>query len=65
MSRLLAIIAAAVAAATARRLTPPRDFLRGLLAIDKRGYRPEKYYMRGPGPKWHDKQARGRISSPL
>jgi hypothetical protein len=22
-------------------------------------YRPELYYMRGPGPKWRDKHARG------
>ncbi|MBB5048153.1 hypothetical protein HNR60_002915 [Rhodopseudomonas rhenobacensis] len=22
-------------------------------------YRPGAHYMRGPGPKWHDKQARG------
>ena len=26
-------------------------FLRTLVAIDVRTYRPEKYYMRGPGPK--------------
>ncbi len=27
-------------------------------------YRPEKYYMRGPGPKWREKHARpGDISS--
>ena len=25
-------------------------------------YRPEKYYMRGPGPKWREKHASGRIS---
>ena len=23
-------------------------------------YRPEKYYMRGPGPQWHAKHDRGR-----
>jgi len=26
-------------------------------------YRPELHYMRGPGPKWHAKQAVGRISA--
>jgi hypothetical protein len=31
--------------------------LRSLFAIDARTYRPEKYYMRGPGPKWHEKHA--------
>jgi hypothetical protein len=25
-------------------------------------YRPEKYYMRGPGPKWREKHASGRLS---
>ncbi len=24
-------------------------------------YRPELYYMRGPGPKWHAKRAAGEI----
>jgi hypothetical protein len=28
-----------------------------LFTIDARTYRPEKYYMRGPGPKWHEKHA--------
>lgn len=27
-------------------------------------YRPEAYYMRGPGPKWREKHARARASSP-
>ena len=26
-------------------------------------YRPELHYMRGPGPKWHEKHARKRSSS--
>jgi len=25
-------------------------------------YEPERYYMRGPGPKWREKHASGRIS---
>lgn len=28
-----------------------------LVVIDARAYRPEKYYMRGPGPKWREKHA--------
>ncbi len=28
-----------------------------LTTIDTRSYRPEKYYMRGPGPKWRKKHA--------
>lgn len=27
-----------------------------------KSYRPEQYYMRGPGPKWREKQASGRLS---
>jgi hypothetical protein len=34
-----------------------------LITIDVRTYQPEKYYMRGPGPKWREKHARGRISA--
>jgi hypothetical protein len=37
--------------------------LRMLITIDVRTYQPEKYYMRGPGPKWREKHARGRISA--
>ena len=29
--------------------------LRALIALDARTYQPEKYYMRGPGPKWRAK----------
>jgi len=37
---------------------------RTLFTIDVRPYRPEKFYMRGPGPKWHDKHGRDRASIP-
>ena len=37
---------------------------RTLFTIDVRPYRPEKFYMRGPGPKWHDKHGRDRASLP-
>jgi hypothetical protein len=26
-------------------------------------YRPERYYMRGPGPKWREKHTRARATS--
>jgi hypothetical protein len=26
-------------------------------------YRPERYYMRGPGPKWNEKHLRARATS--
>jgi hypothetical protein len=30
---------------------------------EEKRYRPEAYYMRGPGPKWREKHARARGSS--
>jgi hypothetical protein len=33
-----------------------RTWLRRL-AGGKQAYRPERHYMRGPGPKWHEKRA--------
>jgi hypothetical protein len=35
---------------------------RTLLADDVKVYRPEAYYMRGPGPKWREKHAQRRGS---
>jgi hypothetical protein len=34
-----------------------------LITIDVRTYQPEKYYMRGPGPKWREKHMLGRVSA--
>jgi hypothetical protein len=31
--------------------------------IDARPYKPEAYYMRGPGPAWREKQAREHAQS--
>lgn len=31
---------------------------RALMASQRNPYRPEKHYMRGPGPKWREKHAR-------
>jgi hypothetical protein len=33
------------------------NFLRPQIVIPARTYRPEKYYMRGPGPKWRAKHS--------
>jgi hypothetical protein len=55
MRHRLSRLASALAAATARGLTSSRVSLRKVFAIETRSYRPEKYYMRGPGPKWRDK----------
>ena len=37
---------------------------RAAIMIDEeKPYRPEAYYMRGPGPKWREKQAQARNSA--
>ena len=48
-----------------RVLLPNHASARGLDAVTRRWrklvdpYRPELHYMRGPGPKWREKHARG------
>ena len=39
------------------------DALCVLITIDPRTYRPERYYMRGPGPKWREKHFLDRASA--
>jgi hypothetical protein len=48
--------AAALAAPTSRRPSLWQRLLRTLADP----YRPERHYMRGPGPKWHAKHGRDR-----
>lgn len=36
---------------------PALRLLVALFTIDRRPYRPERHYMRGPGPKWREKRA--------
>jgi len=53
---------------TSASITPALVFWRPLAALAQAwhalaadwaaSYRPEKHYMRGPGPKWHAKHAR-------
>lgn len=40
-----------------RRLTPVMIKWQALVSVACNPYRPELHYMRGPGPKWHAKQA--------
>jgi hypothetical protein len=44
--------------ALAARVSPPWQALTRALFDD---YRPERHYMRGPGPKWHEKHDRAEI----
>ena len=56
-------LASALAIAAIRAQASLANFLRSQIAIDVRTYRPEKYYMRGPGPKWREKNAPGHVSA--
>jgi hypothetical protein len=38
-------------------------YLRTIFEIDVRTYRPERHYMRGPGPQWHKKHESARADS--
>src|SRR5674476_873674 len=60
-STLISVLA--TAAVQAR--TSLVNFLRTQIAVDVRTYRPEKYYMRGPGPKWREKHVRGHLCAPV
>jgi hypothetical protein len=50
-------IASVLSAAAVGAWTSFVNSLRTHLAVHVRTYRPEKYYMRGPGPKWREKHA--------
>ena len=56
-------LASVLASAAVGAWTSLVNSLRMLITIDARTYRPEKYYMRGPGPKWREKHALGRVSA--
>ena len=51
-------IASVLASAALGAWTSLMNALRTLITVDVRTYRPEQYYMRGPGPKWREKHAR-------
>jgi hypothetical protein len=61
MDQQLSALASVLASAAGAWMSLVKS-LRTLTAVDVRTYRPEKYYMRGPGPKWREKHARGRVS---
>jgi hypothetical protein len=57
MDQRLATLVSILASAAAGAFTSLVNALRALITIDERNYRPEKFYMRGPGPKWRAKHA--------
>jgi hypothetical protein len=58
MDQRLAALASALARTAVGAWTSLANSLRTLIAVEVRAYRPEAYYMRGPGPKWREKHAR-------
>ena len=50
-------LASVLASAAVAAWTSLTNALRALITVDARMYRPEQYYMRGPGPKWREKHA--------
>jgi hypothetical protein len=63
MDQRLSAPASVSASAAVGAWTTLMNSLRMLITIDVRTYRPEKYYMRDPGPKWREKHACGRVSA--
>jgi hypothetical protein len=63
LSAQASVLASVLASAAVVAWTTLVNSLRMLITIDVRTYQPEKYYMRGPGPKWREKHARGRVSA--
>jgi hypothetical protein len=63
MDQKLSVRPSVMTSAAERVWTSLLNSLRKLITIEVRTYHPEKYYMRGPGPKWREKHTRGRISA--
>jgi len=59
MSRLLSATRALLSSANASGWTALTNVLRAMMNQHPKPYRPEVYYMRGPGPKWREKHAIG------
>jgi hypothetical protein len=59
MDQRLSALASGLVSAALEVWTSLVHLVRTQVAIDVRTYRPEKYYMRGPGPKWREKHAHG------
>jgi len=62
MNQRLAKLNSVLTSAMAAAWTAFSKSWRTLIADEGQTYRPEAYYMRGPGPKWREKHAPGRGS---
>jgi hypothetical protein len=57
MDKRLSALASALTSSAAKAWKFVIDSMRMQIAIDVHPYRPEKYYMRGPGPAWRAKHS--------
>ena len=64
MNQLISALPSVLCSAAVRAWRSLLNSLHMLIAIDVKTYQPEKYYMRGPGPKWREKHALGRVPAP-
>ena len=60
MDRRFSNATSSLASAALRLCTELANYWRTMLADQGSPYRPELHYMRGPGPKWRQAQARLR-----
>jgi hypothetical protein len=60
MDQQSASLSSGLARATTALWTALMNAVRIGLSGPTKNYRPEAYYMRGPGPKWREKHAGGR-----
>jgi hypothetical protein len=62
MRQTISILISGLISVARKACAPLVSALCGLIGGQTHDYRPERYYMRGPGPAWRAKQA--RVSDP-
>ena len=60
MAQQTSSLASVLASTAAHALKSVVDWLCNLMGEQRKVYRPEAYYMRGPGPRWREKHLQGR-----
>jgi hypothetical protein len=60
MAQRLSMLASALVSRAARAWRVVMDSCGSVMIGCASTYHPEAYYMRGPGPRWREKHARGR-----
>jgi hypothetical protein len=60
MAQRPSTLASVLTSAAVRAWRAVMDSCHSMMAGGPKVYHPEAYYMRGPGPRWREKHARGR-----